>query len=416
MRGHILTSVDNTKQMLKTNYLHGIFLLLFTPTIVAAQSNSSSIINSLNKVIRPIETLKADSSFTDINFLRESLKDRELIALGEVSHGTAEVFQYKDRLVRFMVTELGYKSIAFEADFIAIENIDNFITGKADSITYVAGTAIMQSNTPMIQWLRSYNKGKSDSDMVHIYGLEVRNYTNIIKKVLMVVPEIGIADKKLLESILERPFNSNLDNQDIKRLNAIISRLQKLDLTDLNKQYVGLFRQFVNNGTQGSRASRDVAMADNAAWIKDRSKDHKLIVWLHNGHVAKTQLYNYLPMGFHLNKKYGSKYYVIASDFNSGKARVSIFVAKNKPTLPFQPYYFPEAGSEKWYEYFFGKTQYKNFILDLKSASDDPILADFLKQPRNMRMVGSTQIPDNKKLSLSDNFDMIVYFDKTNSI
>ena len=191
---------------------------------------------------------------------------------------------------------------------------------------------------------------------------------------------------------------------------------QKLKLSDLTMQYIELLSQFVNEVSQGSRASRDVAMANNATWIKDRTRDHRLIVWLHNGHVAKSQLYDYLPMGYHLNKKYGPKYYVIASDFNSGKARVSIFVAKNKPMLPFQPYYFPEAGSDKWYEYFFRKTQYKNFILDLKNASDDPLLADFVKQPRNMRMVGSSQIPDTKKLSLSDNFDMIVYFDKTNSL
>lgn len=403
-------------QMLKSIRFFGVLLLLARPILLTAQSNITSVVNSLNKVIRPIETLKADSSFTDINFLRESLKDKELIALGEVSHGTLEVFDYKDRLVRFMVTELGYRSLAFEADFIAIENIDHFITGKADSIIYLAGTAIMQSNTPMIQWLRSYNKGKSDSDMVHIYGLEVRNYTNIIKNLLKVVPDMELADRQLFESILDRPFNSNLTKPDIKRLNSTINRLQKLNLSDLNMKYIELLSQFVNEVSQGSRASRDVAMANNATWIKDRTRDHRLILWLHNGHVAKTQLYDYLPMGYHLDKKYGPKYYVIASDFNSGKARVSIFVAKNKPMLPFQPYYFPEAGSEKWYEYFFSKTQYKNFILDLKNASDDPLLADFVKQPRNMRIVGSSQIPDTKKLSLSDNFDMIVYFDKTNSL
>ena len=402
--------------MLKLHYSLIIGLLLFAPAFLYAQKDEINIISSLNKAIKPIETLDGDSSFNDIDYLRETLKDKQLIALGEVSHGTAEVFNYKDRLVRFLVTNLGYRSIAFEADFIAIENIDHYITGKADSITYVAGTAIMQSNTPMIQWLKSYNTGKTDSAMVHIYGLEVRNYTNILKKLLVAVPSMDVADRTLLQSILERPFNSKLTDQDIKELNLTVAKLNLINLSDQNRQYVELLRQFVNGAYQGSRTLRDKFMAENATWLKDRAKEQKIILWAHNGHVAKTKLYDNLPMGYHLDKKYGSKYYVVATDFNSGKASVNVFVAKNKPMLGFQPYYFSEAVSAKWYEYFFTRTQYKNFLLDLKFASKDLVLADFLSQPRNMRFVGSLQIPDTKKLSLFDNFNMVFYFDKTTSI
>ncbi len=144
--------------------------------------------------------------------MKETLNDKELIALGEVTHGTAEVFSYKDRLVRFLVTHLGYKAIAFESDFLAIGYMDDYITGKADSIKYVAGTAIMRSNHLMIEWLRRYNIGKADADKVRIFGLESRNYTNIFNKLIAVIPNLEKADKDVQGKINDFATVAALDS------------------------------------------------------------------------------------------------------------------------------------------------------------------------------------------------------------
>ncbi|SMD10157.1 erythromycin esterase family protein [Pedobacter nyackensis] len=400
--------------MLKNNLLLSFALLALAPIKIYAQQNSTAIVTSLNKVIKPIQSLRGDTSFADILFLKETLKDKELIALGEVTHGTAEVFNYKDRLIRFLVTNLGYRNIAFESDFIAIEHMDNYITGKADSIIYLAGTAIMKSNNSMIEWLRLYNRNKPEADKVHIYGLEVRNYTNIFKKLLAVIPHLDKTDKDLIEAYLAKPFNSELTRQEMKSIKSIISKLQTTKLSDINRHYVEMLYQLV--GYEGKMSVRDSYMAKNATWLKERARDNKLIIWAHNGHLTKTELYNHPSLGTHLNKKYGSKYYVIGTDFNSGKAYVNVFIAKNKPLLGFQPYYFGELKSEKWYEYFFNQCQYKNFILDIDAASSDAVLDQFLTKPLRMRSIGALSSPESKTLSISKNYDLIVYFDKTTSI
>lgn len=400
--------------MLKTNLFLFFILFALAPVSMSARQNNSAIVTGLNKVIKPIEILKGSSDFADINFLKETLKDKELIALGEVTHGTAEVFNYKDRLARFLVTNMGYKAIAFESDFIAIEHMDNYITGKADSIIYVAGTAIMQSNHSMIEWLRTYNRDKPDADKVHIYGMEVRNYTNIFKKLLAVMPDLDKTDRDLMEGYLAKPFNSEVSSQEMKGIKQMLSKLQAVQLSDINQHYMEMLSQLI--GYEGKRPLRDGYMAKNAMWLKDRAKDNKLIVWAHNGHLAKTALYNHPTAGTHLDRKYGSKYYVIATDFNSGKAYVNVFIAKNKPLKGFQPYHFAEVSSPNWYEYFFNQCQYKNFILDIHAASADPLLNQFLTQPLIMRSIGALSSPEGKTLSLSKNFDLIVYFDKTNSI
>lgn len=400
--------------MTSKNLLLLLSILALAPMQILAQQSDAIILTNLNKVIKPIESLRGNTNFTDISFLKETLKDKELVALGEVTHGTAEVFDYKDRLVRFLVTNLSYKAIAFESDFLAIEFINNYILGEVDTIKYVAGTAIMMTNRPMIEWLRLYNLNKSDPDKVQIYGLESRNYTNIFNKLIAVIPHLDRLDKDLMQTYLAKPFNTELTKQEMQGIKSMLSRLQTVQLSDGCQQYVEMLRQLISYDT--SRSIRDQYMAKNATWIKERVKDKKLIVWAHNGHLAKEELHNYPTLGTHLNKKYGSRYYVIGTDFNSGKAYVNVFIAKNKPLQGFQQYYYPKVDSRKWYEYFFNQCEYKNFILDINVASQEKVLNHFLTQPLIMRSIGSLSSPEGKKLSMSKNFDMIVYFDKTTSI
>ncbi len=389
-------------------------LLAFSRDITLAQEQNAAIINSLNSAIKPIDIQNENTFFTDIDFLKEKLKDKEVIALGEVTHGTAEVFNYKDRLVRFLVTNLNYKAIAFESDFIAIGYIDDYITGKTDSVKYTAGTAIMMSNTPMIKWLRQYNKDKPDADKVRVYGLECRNYYNILERLMAVVPELDQNDKRLIQDYLAKPFNTQLTKAETNGFKSMVARLQSVTLSDLNRHYVDMLDQMLNY--QNKREFRDNFMAQNATWVKERAKGNQLIVWAHNGHVAKDEVYHYPNMGTHLSKKYGSQFYVIGTDFNSGKANVNVFIAKNKPLQGFQPYYYGEIKSDKWYEYYFGQCRYKNFILDVQEASQNKVLQQFLTQPRIMRSIGALSSPEGQKLSIAKNFDMIVYIDKTSSM
>lgn len=400
--------------MLKKNISFFLAILALMPFKMFAQQNPSVIVGSLDSIIRPITTLRGDTDFSDIEFLKETLKDKELIGLGEVTHGTAEVFNYKDRLVRFLVVNLGYRAIAFESDFMAIENMDNYITGKADSIVYLSGTAIMMSNAPMIEWLRKYNQGVSELKKVHIYGLESRNYTNIFTKLLSVVPDLTKTERLLMEDYLKRPFNSLLTKPESQGVKSMLSRFQSLKLPALERQYFDMLQQLFTYGNKLS--NRDSYMAKNAQWIKERVKDNKLIVWAHNGHLEKVGSENYPTLGTHLDKKYASKYYLIGTDFNSGKAYVNVFIAKNRPLSGFQPYPFAGVKSEKWYEYFFSQCRYKNFILDIDTACEDPILKRFLAQRLLFRCIGALSIPDGQRISISRNFDLIVYFDKATSI
>ncbi|MBB2148235.1 erythromycin esterase family protein [Pedobacter gandavensis] len=401
------------KSFIINRFLIGVFAI-WMPVEVFSQQNSTAIVNSLNKVIRPIESLNADSNFNDLDFLKASLSGKEIISLGEVTHGTAEVFKHKDRLVRFLVTHMGYKAIAFESDYISMENIDDYINGKTDSLVFLAGTPLIGTNRPMLAWLRKYNHEQSDAGKVHVYGLEVRNFSNIITKILDVYPDISTADQVLLERIKGTAYQK-IEKEDVKAMKVTLSNLEKMDGAASNKIYLSLFQQLINGYYETKIGFRDQIMATNAIWLKAQAKNQQLILWAHNGHIAKDELYGLPTLGTYLDKQYGSKYFAIGTDFNQGKAYVNVFVAKNKPMLGFQAYHFPEVESNKGYEYYFKQGKFRNFIMEVSVALKDPILKVFLTQPREMRMIGSWSSPVNKKLSIAKNFDLIVFFDKASS-
>ena len=379
-----------------------------------SQSKTQNIISSLNEIIKPIKTLNADSSFGDINFLKETLKEKEIIALGEVTHGTREVFDYKDRLVRFLITNLEYKAIAFESDFIALEKIDDYINGKIVQLGTLSGTPLHLDNIKMIEWLKNYNLSQVEKNKIHVYGLEARGFNNISSKILESFSDLGNNDKKILERLKATSY-SDIKKEDINLIKITVENLRKAKINSIQQHYLNLLAQNADVFYDQKIGIRDEYMAENASWIKDKTENNKLIVWAHNGHVAKTALYNKPSMVTFLFEKYKAKYFIIATDFNHGEVSVRKYIAKNKPVGGFAPLYYPELNSDKAYEYYFKQCKYKNFIIDVNSAFKNPILNSFFSSKLDMRMIGALSIPVNAKLSIAENFDLIVYFNVTTS-
>jgi len=374
---------------------------------ISLSAQEEAIIKRLNQVTKPILTLRPDSGFQDISFLSDALDGKEVIALGEVTHGTREVFDYKDRLVRYLVSNLNYKTIVFEADNVGLESLDNYINGKIDS-------APMSSNYKgLFAWLRAYNAKAKDDDKVHLYGLELREFSPAIDKVLALNKALGQGDKEIFLEIKNTPFN-RIDKKQLAKFRTACTHLPESLHRNMLIQLIDNYYKFI--GKQRSTIGvRDAFMAENAIALKESSKDKKMIIWAHNGHVAKSSLYGKPAMGEYLSKAFGDKYYVIATDINKGNVSVIVVGAKNGANA-LQSLYYPDVDSDKAYEYYFKQCNYKNFILDVRAAMKDDQLRQFLTEPKEMRMIGGLSTPVNKKLSIADNFDMIVYLNETNSL
>lgn len=56
-----------------------------------------------------------DRDFSDLQPLRAILKDKQVVLLGEQSHGDGAVFLAKTRLIQFLHEEMGFDVLAFES-------------------------------------------------------------------------------------------------------------------------------------------------------------------------------------------------------------------------------------------------------------------------------------------------------------
>ena len=83
-----------------------------------------------------------------------------------------------------------------------------------------------------------------------------------------------------------------------------------------------------------------------------------------------------------------------------------------------EPYehYYSKAKSTNAFEYYFSLTGLPYFILELKTAAENPLLRTFLESKKNMRMLGGTVRPSTTLLSLMESFDMLIYFEDTQAL
>ncbi len=63
-----------------------------------------------------LTSVEPQSGFSDLEGIKEIVGDSSIVALGECTHGTREIFQMKHRLVEFLATEMGFNPFAIEAN------------------------------------------------------------------------------------------------------------------------------------------------------------------------------------------------------------------------------------------------------------------------------------------------------------
>jgi erythromycin esterase-like protein len=122
----------------------------------------------------PLDTVDPAAPLDDLAPLRRSIGDAEIVGLGESVHGAAEELTLKHRILRLLVEELGFRSIAWEEDWAVGRRIDAYIrTGEGDL------DALMSQMSPqwqsrqvadVLRWLRDYNAGRTDT--VQFVGVE----------------------------------------------------------------------------------------------------------------------------------------------------------------------------------------------------------------------------------------------------
>src|SRR4051812_40782259 len=101
-----------------------------------------------------------------------------VVGMGEATHGTREFFQFKHRMLEFLVEEMGFTAFALEVDSATALRVDAYVRGGAgQAAAIVRGMRYWIWDTEeivaLVQWIRQHNLKPTTKHPVRFYGIDM---------------------------------------------------------------------------------------------------------------------------------------------------------------------------------------------------------------------------------------------------
>ncbi len=128
----------------------------------------------------PLATLEADAEPSDLMPLKSAIGNARVIGLGEPSHGAHEPLAFRNRLIRFLVEQMGVTAVALESGFTESNNARSFVEeGDGDAASAaqsgLPGLDRYLETRQLLQWMRDYNATAASRGhrKIRLYGIDI---------------------------------------------------------------------------------------------------------------------------------------------------------------------------------------------------------------------------------------------------
>ena len=117
--------------------------------------------------------LSDTTNYQDLNFLKDLLKDKRIVFLGESGHGVAEYTILKSRIIRYLHEEMNYDILAFESNagdafaadyFNSYQNVDSSIYNSISTLWHV------EQIVPLFRYINSTHS--TDNPLI-VQGVDI---------------------------------------------------------------------------------------------------------------------------------------------------------------------------------------------------------------------------------------------------
>lgn len=279
---------------------------------------------------------------SDLQFLKDELKNKRLVMLGEMTHAYSNIFEMKIRVIEYLHKEMGFSTIAMESSMYDLWLMNKRGFNKKD---FNDAIWAVWSDSKEFQNLVNY----IETNNIKVIGFDSQfnnNIQNFIDEFFDYCEnkKITIEQNKtdmgiIIEGVLE---NNMYDNSDLKfsdfeiQLTKIINKIKKLKGLSENDYY---WLQFIKNVLACAKDAfyskieiptlyyatkqhnhRDRQMADNLLFYLERNREEKIICWADNIHIVNSMssikdsiIKDFIPMGSYIKKTLKSQVYSLAT-------------------------------------------------------------------------------------------------------
>lgn len=295
-----------------------VFILLFSFGITSIRAQDG--LKSLKEYTTPVRSIDpADIDFSDLEGLKTAIGDSRIVLLGEQTHGEGSTFLAKTRIIKFLHEKLGFDVLAFESGFYDCARIwANTTSGSRLSDEVIGSLFYMYATSKQTQALFDYiQSGLRQDHSLIVAGFESQHSGLKAKKDLFAdferflkQKDAGMIDSawELFKHVSVATFASRDYRPAEGQKKIFFHKLQSLkqalgddkEVADSLMGSAGFWYRVVCSiesqtlrywqMTQGNEVSiRDLQMANNLIWLAEKAyPGKKIIVWAHNGHIAKS--------------------------------------------------------------------------------------------------------------------------------
>jgi erythromycin esterase len=383
--------------------------------------------------------------------LKDLFTSKEIVGMGEATHGTKEFFDLKAKTFKFLVTSCNYRIFAIEASAGGCNYINDYLfsgRGNIDSVMYNFDFWIWRTEEvkELVLWIKNYNQTKPDSEKIRFYGFDMQNFYSPIRYLndylkskneikyqdfeMNVRPLLSKSDLCIKELLKDKKtkFSDTLANINDYLKKWIIENKVYLESKYSVNQYERLAYS-IENYNQALKQfdhyyTRDSCMASNIMRIRD-VENSKIFVWAHNIHVNSTYSNSVptavdigIPMGGYIEKVLGSKYYSIGFVFNHGSFQALTKSAVIKKRLFKKTEFYKEVK-----ECFVPENRSNTLTNALSEAKISALYIDIdastnslFTTAQHTYEVGAlfyNYKSDTKEIIVKKQFDGLIYIDKT---
>ncbi|GLB47817.1 erythromycin esterase family protein [Neptunitalea lumnitzerae] len=308
-------------------YIYTLFLLFIIVSTVNSQNFQPKF-----------KVCSEGTSSNDFEFLKDEIKDARVVMLGEISHYDGNIIATKGRIAEYLITEMGFTTIAFESGmydlYAAQQEIDhgaNVAEAFRKSLFSVWGkrkefqdfVQFFENRRDVLKVVGfdhqitgvhgNENLVNALQDFCHKHDIKLKLNTDDFILLLESISRSGLFDEadisydefELKLKKLVAKITTLTDSEEVFYWKQIVRGLLTLGKDAKNREL--LLSSF---NTTANDNIRDAQMAENLLAYLEAHPDEKVICWGANQHFAnnvssveKTALANFVPMGSYVKSK-----------------------------------------------------------------------------------------------------------------
>jgi erythromycin esterase len=273
--------------------------------------------------------------------LIQLIDKKDIVALGESTHGAEEFQKIRGDFVRLLVSDFNFDLIALEASFSEITLINSYV--KNVSRTDLSKLMFKLSNpflrneefSGLVEWIKQFNitTGRvveftgidtpvDSSSILNIYSTlegEDETLVNAFDSLFRFVKTKGVFVEKnqtyiLTDSAIQVKILAFKDQVNKFKIdtNKMLLLHHHLDLVDQ------LVRRIEAFDYTTFMVARDSALFLNLKWAIESKRAPRTIVLAHNEHIRKQPHVSIKTMGYFTDKHFKGRYCAIGFDFGTG--------------------------------------------------------------------------------------------------